>query len=79
MDQIYIGTLSLEKQNGALEKINLVAINSISRWPVSRSIECNQQENDKTVTLPATHILKIGCYEANNEKGLKENISKFWD
>ena len=72
--------MSLEKRNVALEKkINLVAINSISRWPISRSNECIQQENDKTVSLPATQMLKIGCYEANNEKGLNENISQFWD
>ena len=71
--------MSLEKRNVALEKINLVAFHLISRWPIFRSIECIQQENGKTVSLPATHMLKTGCYEANNEKGLNENISKFWD
>ena len=24
-------------------------------------------------------MLKIGCYAASDEKGLNENISKFWD
>ena len=24
-------------------------------------------------------MLKIGCYAANDEKDLNENISKFWD
>ena len=63
----------------ALEKINLVAISSISPWLISRPMEFNQQENDKTVCLSATLMLKIECYEANNEKDLSENISKFWD
>ena len=49
---------------------NVVAVNSIFSW---------LQEIDKTVTLTSTHMLKIGCYEANDEKGLNENISKFWD
>ena len=49
---------------------NMVAVNSIFSW---------LQEIDKTVTLTSTHMLKIGCYEANDEKGLNENISKFWD
>ena len=39
----------------------------------------SKQENDKTLTLTATLMLKIGCYAANDEKGLNENISKFWD
>ena len=47
---------------------NLVAVNSIFGWLISGPIE---QENDKTVTLTATHMLKIGCYAANDERGLK--------
>ena len=39
----------------------------------------SKQENDKTLTLTATLMLKIRCYAANDEKGLNENISKFWD
>ena len=49
---------------------NLVAVNSIFGWLISGPIECSKQENDKTVTLTATHILKIGCYAANDERGL---------
>ena len=33
----------------------------------------------KTVTLTAVHTLKTGCYEVHDEKGLYENISRFWD
>ena len=58
---------------------NLVAVNSIFGWLISGPIECSKQENDKTVTLTTTHMLKIGCYAANDERGLNENISKFWD
>ena len=55
----------------------LVAVNSIFVWLISGPIECNKQKNDKIVTLIATYMLKIECYDANNEKGLDENISKF--
>ena len=58
---------------------NLVAVNWIFDWLISGLIEWNKQENDKTVTLTATYMFKIGCYEANDEKGLNENISKFCD
>ena len=58
---------------------NSVAVNSIFGWLISGPIECSKQENDKTVTLTTMIMLKIGCYAANNEKGLNENISKFWD
>ena len=58
---------------------NLVAVNSIFGWLISGPIERSKQENDKAVTLTATHMLKIGCYAANDERGLNENISKFWD
>ena len=56
---------------------NLVAVNSFFGWLISGPIECNKQETDKTVTLAATNMLKIGCYKAKDEKGLNEN-SKFW-
>ena len=46
-------------------------------WLISGPIECNKQEIDKTVTLTATNMLKIGCYEPSDEKVLNENISKF--
>ena len=58
---------------------NLVAVNAIFGWLISGPVECSKQEIDKTVTLTATQMLKIGCYAANDERGLKENISKFWD
>ena len=58
---------------------NLVAVNSIFGWLISGPVECCKQQNDKSVTLTAIHMLKIGCYAANDEKGLNENISKFWD
>ena len=57
----------------------LVAVNSFFGWLISGPIECNKQEIDKTVTLTATNMLKIGCYEPSDEKVLNENISKFWD
>ena len=58
---------------------NLVAVNSIFGWLISGPIERSKQENNKAVTLTATYMLKIGCYAANGERGLNENISKFWD
>ena len=58
---------------------NLVVLNSIFGWLISGPAECSKQEIDKTVTLTVTHMLKIGCYAANDERGLNENISKFWD
>ena len=57
---------------------NLVVVNSIFGWLNSGPIKCNKQEKDKIVTLAATHMLKVGCYEANNEKGFNENISTFY-
>ena len=59
--------------------IYLSLVNSIFDWLISGPIECSKQENEKTVTLTTTHMLKIGCYAANDERSLKENISKFWD
>ena len=58
---------------------NLAAVNSIFGWLIRGPIECNKQENNKTITLIATYMLKIECYDANDEKGLDENISKFWN
>ena len=58
---------------------NLVDVNSIFGWLISGPVECSKQENDKRVTLTATHMLKMGRYAANNERGLNENISKFCD
>ena len=57
---------------------NLVAVNSIFGWLISGPIECNKQEKDNTVTLIFIHMLKIGCYKANDEKGVNENIVNFW-
>ena len=57
---------------------NLVAVNSIFGWLISGLIECNKQEKDNTVTLIFIHMLKIGCYKANDEKGVNENIVNFW-
>ena len=34
---------------------NLVAVNSIFGWLISGPIKCTKRENDKTVTLTATH------------------------
>ena len=45
---------------------NLVAVNLIFGWLISCPVECSKQENDKTVTLTATHMLKKGCYAAND-------------
>ena len=58
---------------------NLVAVNSIFGWLISGPVERSKQEIDETVTLTATQMLKTGCYAANDESGLNENISKFWD
>ena len=58
---------------------HLVAVNSSFGWLISGPIKCSKLENDKTVTLIGTLMLKIGCYEANNEKSLNENKSKFWN
>ena len=75
MDQIYWELVTGETKRNPGE--NLVAVNSIFGWLISGPIECSKQENDKTVTLTTTHMLKIGCYAANDERGLNENISKF--
>ena len=58
---------------------HLVAVNSSFGWLISGPIKCSKLENGKTVSLIVTLMLKIGCYEANNEKSLNENKSKFWN
>ena len=56
--------MSLEKQNIARGKLS--SRYSIFGWLISGPVECSKQENDKTVTLKATYMLKIGCYAAND-------------
>ena len=40
---------------------NSVAVNSFFDWLISGSFERSKQENDKTITLTAANMLKIGC------------------